>query len=236
MKNLTFPQKNTFRHVTLYRSQGFTLIEMLLTLVIVGILLAAGAPTMTDTIKNSRMVSQTNGTIGMLAYARSEAAKRPGTNITFCASTTAHTPSPSCNSNNWEDGWFMMTDLDGDQTLDTVNEDLNGDDILDPGEDLNGNGELDYATDELIRVGESLSGGNTMRTVGFPSQGFVQFDSDGEPNSSGTFVLCDSRGVKEAKAIVISIIGQVRKAVDEEDPRDEIVNDHAGVNITCPAS
>ncbi|KZZ30004.1 hypothetical protein A3752_17850, partial [Oleiphilus sp. HI0081] len=215
---------------------GFTLVELMITIVVLGILLAMGAPSIQETIDKARLTSQTNATLGMLAYARSEGAKRPGTTITLCASNSINTGAPACDTNDWENGWFIMSDLNGDQVLDNINEDLNGDNVLDPGEDLNGNGVLDNAVDEVLRVGERLTGDNTLRTFGFPNQGFVQFDSNGIPGSSGTFVLCDERGITEAKAIIISVIGHVRSAVDEEETPDDIVNNHEGVNVICPAS
>jgi type IV fimbrial biogenesis protein FimT len=190
---------------------GFTLVELMITIVVLGILLAMGAPSIQETIDKARLTSQTNATLGMLAYARSEGAKRPGTTITLCASNSINTGAPACDTNDWENGWFIMSDL-------------------------NGNGVLDNAVDEVLRVGERLTGDNTLRTFGFPNQGFVQFDSNGIPGSSGTFVLCDERGITEAKAIIISVIGHVRSAVDEEETPDDIVNNHEGVNVICPAS
>ena len=214
-------------------SKGFTLVELMLTIVILGILLAVGSPSLRDSVQNGRLTSQTNVTLGMLAYARSESAKRPGVTITVCASNSVNTGAPACDTNNWESGWLIISDLDGDQIIDNIEEDVNGNAILDPGEDLNGNGELDNATDELLRIGQALSGDNTMRTFGFPNQGFIQFSSDGSTGSSGTFVICDTRGATHAKAVVTSVIGQTRVAVDEN-PIDNIVNNHEGANVTCP--
>ncbi|KZY50033.1 MULTISPECIES: GspH/FimT family protein [unclassified Oleiphilus] len=189
---------------------------------------------MRGNVLDARITSQTNATIGMLAYGRSEAAKRPGGIITLCASKSTNTGSPACDTNNWEEGWFIMSDLDGDQVLNNFNEDVNDNNILDPGEDLDGDGLLDTANDELLRIGEQLSGDNTMRTLGFLNAGFIQFDSNGVPGSSGTIIICDSRGVTEANAIVMSAIGHTRVARDEESSADNIVNDHRGTNIVCP--
>lgn len=218
------------------KAQGFTLIELLSTVVVLGVVLSVGVPSLFETIQNNRLVAQTNQTTGMIAYARSEAAKRPGTTITLCASTNVNAITPVCNSNNWESGWFMMADLDGDRILNNIGEDVNGNNVLDPGEDLNGDGIINDATDELLRVSESLTGNNTLRTSGFTVDGAVQFDSTGIPDAAGTFTICDDRGAEKAKSIVLSVIGHARVAVDEDEPRDEIVNNHAGANVTCPAS
>ena len=239
MKKLTL---HTDKSLGKDKATGFTLIELLMVIVVLGVVLSVGVPNFFGTVQNGRLTAQTNQALGMIAYARSEAAKRPGTIITLCASTTITDATPSCNSNYWEGGWFIMADLDGDQILDNVKEDANDDGILDPGEDLNGNGVLDSASDELLRLGEPLSGGNTMRTANFTNANYIEFNATGIPDSSGTFVICDARGQTSAKAIVLSVIGHARVAVDNErddsigEAGDEIVNNNAGVNVSCPTS
>lgn len=182
--------------------RGFTLIELMVTLAVLSIVLGVGVPAFNSLISNGRITSQTNQTIGLIALARSEAAKRTGTTITVCGSTDEAT----CNTNNWESGWLMFNDVDGDRTID--------------------------AGDELLKVGAALAGGNTLKTLGFGNAGFVQFDDTGSPGSAGTFILCDDRGDVEAKAIVLSIVGQNRAAMDED--ANSIVNSHTGGDVTCP--
>jgi type IV fimbrial biogenesis protein FimT len=84
---------------------GFTLIELITTLVIAGILMAMAAPSFTSFIKNNRLVSQTNELLADLAFARSEGVKRAA-NITVCKSTDGLT----CNAGaDWDDGWIVVT-------------------------------------------------------------------------------------------------------------------------------
>jgi len=213
-------------------THGFTLIELMITLLILSIVLGIGIPNFQETIQNGRSVSQINQVTGILAFARSEAAKRPNTTISLCGSNNTNSATPTCNSSNWEDGWLIMSDMDADRILDITDEDLNGNDILDPGEDINGNGVLDNATDQLLKIGLPLSGGNTLRLTGFANTSFIQFGASGIPDSSGTFTLCDDRGASEAKAVILSVVGQSRLGVDETS--DDTVNNHAGVNVTCP--
>jgi len=181
---------------------GFTIIELMVTLAVLSIVLAVGVPAFQSSIENGRLTSQINQTIGLISYARSEAAKRTGTTITVCGSSDEAT----CNTSSWESGWLVMSDVNADRVLD--------------------------GGDELLRVGSSLTGGNTLRTVGFFNAGFVQFDSSGAIGASGTFVLCDDRGAAEAKGVVLSIVGQSRSAGDEDG--NSIVNNHAGADVTCP--
>ncbi|MCP5161136.1 MAG: GspH/FimT family pseudopilin [Hahellaceae bacterium] len=229
--------------------RGFTLVELMVTLVIAGILVAIGMPSFTTMIQNNRLSAQINQLTSLISFARSEAAKRPGTVITLCTTNGGSTCS---NSALWESGWMIMTDADGDTILDTEdangngtldNEDTNGNGSLDLGEDTNGNGVLDNEdldndgvmdADQVLLVVEALSGGNTLRSTGFANTNFIQFFDDGIPSSSGTFMLCDSRGATRAKGVVITISGQARLAVDEN--ANNIVNTHAGstTDVTCP--
>jgi type IV fimbrial biogenesis protein FimT len=89
------------------RDSGFTLVELLITIVVVSILLAAGAPAVKDFIKNNRVTGQVNGHISIIQQARSEALKR-GTNMVICASDDQ----ASCTGKDtWTDGWILFSDL-----------------------------------------------------------------------------------------------------------------------------
>jgi len=57
------------------RHNGFTLIELVVALAVLGILVAIGLPSFNAAIANSRISSQYNDTIGALFIARSEAVK-----------------------------------------------------------------------------------------------------------------------------------------------------------------
>lgn len=208
-------------------------------MLIVGIVAALGIPSLQNTIQNGRLTSQLNQMVGVVAYARNEAAKRPNTSITLCATSDPNASPPQCNTTTWESSYIMFTDANNDRAINSLTEDANGDGVLDPGEDTNGNGVIDTIQDELIQVGRTLEGGNTLRTSGFPNAGFIQFDSSGIPSSSGTFTLCDDRGATRAKAIIMSVVGHVRVAVDEDAATVNTggnfpVNDHTGANVICP--
>lgn len=210
--------------------------EFLSTLAIVSLVMVYGVPRFIETIKNAEIIAQANNTLGLIAYSRSEAAKRPGTTITVCASKTTTNSTPTCSqTNKWEEGWVVFSDVNNNQVIDTHVEDVNGNGILDIGEDVNSNGTLDTVNDELLRVGEPLED-NTILASGFTNSGtgFITFDSNGIPDSAGTFVVCDDRGNLHARGIVLSIIGHARVATDDDTPGDDIINDHTGVNVTCP--
>ena len=160
---------------------GFTLIELMVTISILGILLGLALPSYTTCVLNNRRTTLANEFVLAMTYARSEASKRGGT-VTVCSRST----DTACSaSSTWDNGWLVFVDVNGDGTVDA------------PG-----------VTDLVLKVHDSLSGNNTLRAgtlqrVSFKNTGF-------SPGFSDTFRLCDSRGSSQSKAILVSLQGRVR--------------------------
>ncbi len=176
-----------------FKNNGLTLLELMITLAIAGILIASAAPSFRQSIQNTRMVTQVNELQAALSLARSEAIKR-NENVTVCRSSDG----ASC-TGNWQDGWIVFVDIDVDGTVDVV-----GDSDCTPDED----------EDCVLRVRESLSGGNTLAF----SQTNVIFATNGIATSgvNGVFTLCDSRGTDKAKGLVIGLSGRPRLAISTD--------------------
>lgn len=87
------------------RDLGVTLIELLVTLVVMAIMVTIAAPSFSRLIASNRLTSQTNEFILALNLARSEATRR-GQPVTLLATATA---SPV-----FQSGWQIFTDADGD--------------------------------------------------------------------------------------------------------------------------
>ncbi len=96
-------RQNTTEH-------GFTLLEMMITLVIAGILLAIVIPSYRALDRNQCATSKANALISSFQYARSEAVKQH-TDISILANNAS-------GSNEWGDGWTVWIDTNGDGGLD----------------------------------------------------------------------------------------------------------------------
>ena len=94
------------------QQSGFTLYEVMIVVVLIGIILSIGVPNMQEFVRNSRLTSTSNDLLASFQQARSEAA-RSKTNITICSSTTPLDPAATCGGT-FNDGWIIFTDLNGD--------------------------------------------------------------------------------------------------------------------------
>ncbi len=109
--------------------RGFTIVELVITILIGGILLTMAVPSFRTIIQNNRITTQANQFLGALSIARSEAT-RLGIPMSLCSSTDMATCSASPN---WENGWIIFTDgsgalraLDGADTVFKVNQGFEG--------------------------------------------------------------------------------------------------------------
>lgn len=91
---------------------GFTLYELLVTVLIVGVVLTLAVPNMQAFSLNSRITSTANDLHASFHLARSESS-RAKTNITVCASSNSMTTAANC-SGTWDQGFIVFVDTDGD--------------------------------------------------------------------------------------------------------------------------
>lgn len=88
------------------RSRGFTLIELMITLVLAAIILSLAVPGFQDIIRNNRAATQSNELVTALGLARSEAVKR-GARVSLCPSTNQ----TNCTGGtDWSGGWIVFLD------------------------------------------------------------------------------------------------------------------------------
>jgi len=90
-------------HLRVQIQQGFTLIELMITITVLGILLAVAVPSFTDAVLGSKLRSYANNFLASVYLARGEAIKRNSV-VNLCASSNG----TSC-TGDWEQGWIVLT-------------------------------------------------------------------------------------------------------------------------------
>ena len=102
--------------MSMEKQKGFTLVELLITIVVISILLAAAVPSFMQAIKNNRITGQATSFVISTQMARNEAIKR-GASTTMCA---ANADMDACSgSNDWSTGWIVFSDLNRDGVINT---------------------------------------------------------------------------------------------------------------------
>ena len=97
------------------KHSGFTLLELTITVAIVGIVMAIAIPNMSDFIKNERLTAATNDLLADIMLARSKAVER-NQPVIICASDDQTT----CTNGGYEDGWIVTIDTDSNGTGDEI--------------------------------------------------------------------------------------------------------------------
>lgn len=166
---------------------GYTMIELLVSLLIAGILLGLSLPSFQDTIESSVTNSQAKLLMTTLNLARSEAIKR-GTEVGICASND----SADCDNDDWSDGWIVFVDNNGD--ADGADGSIDAGDVVIRVFDAVGSGSVLTSTFDLFQYNE----------LGFSETGAVE-----------TLKLCpSSNNASNARSVEISVSGRGRRIED----------------------
>ena len=164
--------------------EGFTLVELMAVLMVVGIALGMGIPAMSNFAANSQMAAATTALLAALQAAR-QAALSSNSPVTLCASDSWNSAGAACSEGApLVAGWIVFRDTNGNGILDGTE-----------------------GTGVIGRHGPVAEGiQHNARTKGdaAPPQ-YVLFDSSGRPQNAGArgpalrnIQLCDPRGAAHA--------------------------------------
>ena len=158
------------------RHSGFTLIELMVTLVVAAILATIAIPSFWNTIQSNRATTEANELVTALHYARSEAIKR-GARVSLCPSTNQ---TGCTGGTNWANGWIIFVDTAAsDGSAAAVGEVVRVWNALSSSTSLSGPASMRYrASGDVISAGDfihQLSGctGDQRRTVSVAASGRV---------------------------------------------------------------
>jgi type IV fimbrial biogenesis protein FimT len=148
-------------------NQGFTLVELMVTLAVAAIILAIAAPSFSQMIRDHRLITTANDFMGTMQLARSEAIRR-GVQVTMLPITQG----------DWSSGWNVFTDWNGNESIGEVGA------VCAENQDcfLSQQNILDAVTS--VAAGNTGSGfrfmptGEILSTLGFPN-GNITFCSTG---------------------------------------------------------
>ncbi len=94
------------------KQMGFTLIELMITVTIAGVILTLALPAFNQFLQNNRTTSQVNDFIAVMSLARSEAIGR-NRQVQIIA-----------NGGVWTDGWIIMADVDRNESFGDADDQL----------------------------------------------------------------------------------------------------------------
>jgi len=161
------------------RQTGFTLIELIVTLVVAAILITLAVPNFRDFLLNNRLTTTANEFTAAANLARSEAIKR-GRNATVCVSNNSMDAAPTCTGGtDWGLGWLVWVDADGSGGM---------------------------SNDERLRVGDALTGTGLTFTGDVSS---FQYDSRGAVANTGDIEVCDDRADEVGRQLSVKATGRI---------------------------
>lgn len=176
--------------------RGFTIVELMFTLAIAGVLMGLAAPSFKGAALNSRLVSKHNELVSALQLARSEAITR-SSNVSVCARASDST----CGTD-WGNGWLVFTDQGATRGS------------VDAGEVILAIAGALHSSISLANSAKLAAGAG--KAVGRPH---IRYSARGNSNwrGGGSFFITDNECETEARALNITMSGGVKKATKDGD-------------------
>lgn len=135
---------------------GFSLVELMITLVVLGVVVGIAAPSFSGLINSNRLAAASNEVVAALQVARMEAVRR-NTSVVLCPSADG----AGCAGAAWR-SFIVFADEDGDSTVDAGTDEVirvvtvsEGGIVVNPSSNLATNNRLRFGADGFARVGNA---------------------------------------------------------------------------------
>jgi len=193
---------------------GYTLVELMATLCIAGIVASYALPSLGTLVLDARRTAVINNLLTTLMVARSETAKRNSRPLVVCGVDDRNgngNLDPAellCAGRDWTDGWMIGTwdDADGDAAV----------------------GPDEFEPLRILQTGASgrftVTAGNFAASPPLAPAGSMLIKAFGRRTSNGTITFCDRRGPAAARAVIVSPLGRARVSSKRAD----------GTPLRCP--
>jgi len=173
------------------KNTGFTLIELIVTITIVGIFASYAVPSFSNLLERNRVTAATNQLVSALTMARSESLKRSNT-VTLCQSTTQ---TACTGGSDFSKGWIVFLDCDDNGVRAAGAVDCDGDGVAAAGEG-----------EQIVKVQDLLYGVYIANNIAGNNIGF---NFAGRSNNPSTFnVGVDPSDLRTD--LVVSRVGRLR--------------------------
>lgn len=190
---------------------GFTLLELMVTLLVAGIVLGIGVPNFMEFQRNNAMIAAANDMISGLYLARTEAVKRQ-VPVTLCASPDPLIAAPICGMGG-NGGYIVFVDENNNGVI---------------GDPTDGNAIVDAG--EVVLLQRAAPGGainifgNGGQYIAYGTNGFLVQTAIGQADPSTTVMLyCDERGNKDAggrssaRVVTVAVTGRAQVMREQAD-------------------
>lgn len=205
------------------RQLGFTLWELLMTLLVAGILLGIGVPNVMEFQRNGAMTANANDVITAMLMARSEAVKRQAP-VTWCLTADPLAATPACSlgpvMNSTTSGFIVWADDNDNGVADATD----GNFVVDAGEQI-----LTRATAPNAPIRVSTNCGN----IAFLPTGFPRPTTAGAPCNppERALLFCDDRG----RRVAAGSLSTARVVLTNRVGRAQVLSETGPVNTWATA-
>lgn len=156
-------------------NQGFTLIELIVSLAVVSIIIINVLPNLGNLVARERSTVLINTLAGAFAYARTEAIMKQKPVVT-CQSDDGNKCSITAD---WHNGWIIFTDENNNKQHDT--------------------------NEELLRVYTAIENGTRAKFDRVTNYYYVRYQPSGRAYPNGTFLICNpNAGVGKALVLAMT--------------------------------